>query len=128
MQTMLIDKLYVFLASFFNYCDALFYYKNKDDSTDEQYQESTNSIGEREKLGGSNLIGTTEERNLLRQQQDDELHESIKQDSERERRYKIDGDRKQSLMESRKLKLKEEPSLEEDHLVIRIRHPTLGMF
>lgn len=71
----------------------------------------------------SQLIGSAEARASLRTEQEQQFKESLAHDEKKEKTRHLE-----ELMEKRRSKLAEEPSLQEDHIVIRIRHPTLGEF
>ena len=107
----------------------------KIDLTKPEHHENTSqpipmeNISRDSPLQTSALIGTTEQRVALNNEIQRAYDESLEADREKDRidqEEKREQDRLQDLMHTRKAKLKPEPELTDDHIVIAIRHPELG--
>jgi len=73
----------------------------------------------------STLLGASADRSTLVAEQDREYQQSLQIDQQKETKTKNEQ-RLANLIADRKRKVPVEPSLEEDHVIIRIRHPILG--
>lgn len=81
----------------------------------------------------SDLMGTTQERLELREEQDKAYIESLNVDSRKleERRQVLQNEvqevtRQENLRSQRAQRVQEEPNIEEEHVIILVRHLTLG--
>lgn len=80
----------------------------------------------------SSLLGSSAERELLRQHIDKAFEESLMNDKEKseqreeEKSEESDEGRLLALMKERESRVSEEPNLIDPHITIYVRHPTLG--
>ena len=80
------------------------------------------------------LLGTSNERNSFRENQDEEYMDSLKKDQEKEQAKKEELLRcqekfaiQESLREAREMRVPTEPDIYEEHVKVSVRHVTLGV-
>lgn len=96
-----------------------------DDECNEGNNDSALSINDStfsEYINPSNLIGTSEERQLLVSEQDKDYMESLLNDLKKEE----EKNRKSRLRQERQLRVPPEPPIHNEHVVVNVKHVTLG--
>ena len=87
-----------------------------------------------EAQSSSTLLGSSSERKKIREHQDEEFHESLRRDQfadfEKEQaieRMKNEVTKSDSIHKSRCERVPEEPSINDEHAMVSVRHTTLGV-